>query len=461
MIGRIVRHELRAAWRDGRLRGVLLLTLVLLAGAVLVGAANVRDLQAQRDEAAAIERANWLEQGPKNPHAAAHFGQYAFKPISGLALFDRGVDRYLGVAVWLEAHRQNTLIHRPADDAPAVQRFGDLTAATILQVVGPLLALLLTFAALAGERERGTLRLLLGQGVSPRALVLGKLAAAMLLLTPMLLVASVAAAALGGGLARVALLALAYGLYLGCFVALGAAISARARRTSTALVAALALWVAAVIVVPRLASDLAAWAYPTPSEHEFFAAIGRDIKEGIDGHDPQNRRTEALKAELLARHGVKTVDELPVNFAGVALQAGEEYGDRVYDRRYAELHALHDRQADLRLGLSVLSPLLALRPLSAALCGTDVAAHRAFAAAAEAHRRALVRRLNEDVAQHPGAAPFDYQAGPELWRELDARKWQPPAAPPPDLRGLGVLAALLALSVSLALAATRRLHVDP
>jgi ABC-2 type transport system permease protein len=125
VIGRIVRHELRSAWRDGRLRGVLLLTLVLLAAAVLVGAANVRDLEAQRAEAAALERTNWLEQGPKNPHGAAHFGQYAFKPVSGLALFDRGVDRYLGVALWLEAHRRNPLVHRPADDAPAVQRFGD------------------------------------------------------------------------------------------------------------------------------------------------------------------------------------------------------------------------------------------------------------------------------------------------------------------------------------------------
>lgn len=461
MIGRVLRHELRASWRDGRLRGVLLLTLGLLLVAVFVGAANVRELRAQRDEAAALERANWLAQGPKNPHAAAHFGQYAFKPVSGLALFDRGVDRYLGVAVWLEAHRRNPTVHRPADDAPAVQRFGDLTAATILQVIGPLLALLLTFATVAGERERGTLRLLLGQGVSPRTLVLGKLAAAMLALTPLLLVVVIALAALDGLSTRTALLALAYGLYLGCFVALGAAISACTRRTSAALVSALALWVATVIVAPRLAGDLAAWAYPTPSEHEFFARVTRDIKEGIHGHDPQDKRTAALKAELLARHGVTDVEALPVNLAGVALQAGEEYGDRVHDDHYGELHAIHRRQADLRLGLAFVSPLLALRPVSAALCGTDVAAHQEFAAAAETHRRALVRRLNDDIVRRPGVAPFEFVAGPELWRELDAWTWTPPEAPAPDLRGLAALAALFGLSLAIVMAATRRLHVDP
>ncbi|MBZ5715877.1 DUF3526 domain-containing protein [Nannocystis pusilla] len=463
MIGRIVRHELRSAWRDGRIRNVVVLTLALLAVAVIVGATNVRALQAQREEAAALERANWLEQGPKNPHAAAHFGQYAFKPISGLALFDRGVDRYLGSAVWLEAHRQNALVHRPADDAPAVQRFGELTAANILQAIGPLLALLLTFAAIAGERERGTLRLLVGQGVRPQALVLGKLVAAMLVLAPLLFVALLSAAALGGwaGLPRVGLLALGYGLYLGCFAALNLAISARARSSSAALVGSLALWVAAVVAVPRIASDIAAWAYPTPSEHDFFAQVARDIKQGINGHDPKDSRTEALKAGLLARYGVKTVEELPVNFAGVALQAGEEYGDRVYDRRYGELHAIHRRQADLRLALALLSPRLALQPLSAALCGTNLAAHREFAAAAEEHRRALVRRLNEDVAQHPGASPFEYLAGPELWREL-GKLGQDDADPSPaDLRGLAILAALFLLATSLALASARRLHVDP
>jgi ABC-2 type transport system permease protein len=176
MIGRVVAHELRTASRDGRVRGLLVLLLAVLAIAVLVGVARSRTLRSEHAAATAIERGNWLAQGEKNPHSAAHYGQFAFKPPSALALFDRGVDSYLGVAVWLEAHRRNSLVHRPADDAPVVQRFGELSAANVLQVLGPLLALLLTFAAVAGERQRGTLRQLLAQGASPATLVLGKLA---------------------------------------------------------------------------------------------------------------------------------------------------------------------------------------------------------------------------------------------------------------------------------------------
>ena len=467
MIGRVVAHELRTASRDGRVRGLLVLLLAVLAIAVLVGVVRSRTLRSEHAAATAIERDNWLAQGEKNPHSAAHYGQFAFKPPSALALFDRGVDSYLGVAVWLEAHRRNSLVHRPADDAPVVQRFGELSAANVLQVLGPLLALLLTFAAVAGERQRGTLRQLLAQGASPATLVLGKLLAALLLLAPMLLAAlfvpAVLAARADDGLAPVGLLVLAYGLYLGSFAALGVAISTRARDPGGALVSALGVWIAMVIVVPRLAADFTAWSSPTPSEHDFSAQVAREIKEGINGHDPRDKRTEALKAAVLAEYGVKTIEELPINFAGVALQAGEEYSDQVHDRHHAQLHAIYREQADEALRFAVLSPRVALQPLSAALCGTDLAAHLEFAADAEAHRRALVRLLNDDVTRHPGAAPFDYLAGPELWRRVAELRWEPGqrSAGRASPRHLLILAGFFAASVTLVLAAARRLRIDP
>jgi ABC-2 type transport system permease protein len=303
--------------------------------------------------------------------------------------------------------------------------------------------------------------------VSPATLVLGKLLAALLLLAPMLLAAlfvpAVLAARAGDGLAPVGLLALAYGLYLGSFAALGVAISARARDPGGALVNALGLWIAMVIVVPRLAADFTAWSSSTPSEHEFSAQVAREIKEGINGHDPRDKRTEALKAVVLAEYGVKTIEELPINFAGVALQAGEEYSDQVHDRHHAQLHTIYREQADEALRFAVLSPRVALQPLSAALCGTDLAAHLEFAAAAEAHRRTLVRLLNDDVTRHPGVAPFDYLAGPELWRRVAELRWEPGLRPAgrASPRHLIILAGFFAASVALVLVSARRLRVDP
>ncbi len=110
----------------------------------------------------------------EEPYSAAHYGVYAFKPKSPLAIVDSGIDPYTCVAVWLEAHKQNEFKYRPAQDRTAVERVGEMTAATTLQVLVPLFIVLMTFSSLAGEREQGTLRQLLSLGVRPRHLALGK-----------------------------------------------------------------------------------------------------------------------------------------------------------------------------------------------------------------------------------------------------------------------------------------------
>ena len=97
-------------------------------------------LDRERAAAAATDRALWTGQGAKNPHAAAHFGQYAFKPQSPLALADPGVDAYVGEAVWLEAHRQNEAQFRSARDTGVAARLGGLSFAFVLQTIMPLVA---------------------------------------------------------------------------------------------------------------------------------------------------------------------------------------------------------------------------------------------------------------------------------------------------------------------------------
>jgi ABC-2 type transport system permease protein len=154
MIATIARKEFIEMLRDGRFRWAASIVLALLAVALLAGAYYQRELVAQQRAAQAAEQARWYAQEPKNPHAAAHYGLYAFKPRLAPAFLDPGIEPYTGVAVWLEAHKQNEMLYRPGEDATLAQRFGDLTVALILQIVLPLVVILLAFNAFAGERER-------------------------------------------------------------------------------------------------------------------------------------------------------------------------------------------------------------------------------------------------------------------------------------------------------------------
>jgi ABC-2 type transport system permease protein len=51
--------------------------------------------------------------------------------------------------------------------------------------------------------------------------------------------------------------------------------------------------------------------------------------------------------------------------------------------------------------------MLALRPVSMGLAGTDFAQHRHFAEAAEGYRRSFVKAINDDITTHAtGPAPY-------------------------------------------------------
>lgn len=428
MITRIARKEFVEMSRDGRFRWASAIVLLLLLVALAMGWKQYAAVRAQHTAAQQASRRQWVNQGEKNPHSAAHYGVYAFKPKMSLALVDTGLDPYTGVAVWLEAHYQNPFRYRPAEDATAVQRFGELTAATVLQLLLPLLIILLTFSAFAGEREQGTLRQLLSLGVSRRDLAAGKslgvAAALALLLVPATAVGvlALALASENGELAsaapRLLWMGLAYLLYFGAFICLSLMVSALASSSRLALVALLGFWIVNGLVVPRLASDLSERLYPAPTAIAFWKAVNDDLRNGIDGHNPADRRAEELKRRVLAEYGVEKVEDLPVNFAGISMQAGEEHGNEVYDAHYGRLWEIYRRQERIHKSGALAAPLLAVRALSMGLAGTDFAQHRDFATAAESYRRQLNKMMNDDFADNAGKADFAYFADASLWSRV-------------------------------------------
>ena len=429
----IVRKEFTDVVRDGRFRWCSILVGALLLVSLGHGWVQARSAQQEHAAAQATAREHWESQGEKNPHSAAHYGIYAFKPRLALSFVDEGVDPYTGTSVWLEAHRQNDFLLRPAQDATAAQRIGALTAAQVLQHLVPLLIILLTFGALAGERERGTLRQLLATGIGRRELALGKalgIAGALaLLLVPAALVGAAALVVGSPGpaaspLARGVVLAGVYLAYFTAFLALSLAVSARARSARTALVILLGVWVVNGLVAPRVAVDLSKWLHPTPSAIEFARNVEREMASGVEGIPRPDRA--ALTERLLAEHGVERVEDLPINEVGVYLQESEEFGNLIFDRNYSALWDTFERQGAVHETLAVLAPLLAVRTLSMGLAGTDVEQHRHFATAAEGYRRDLMRRMNGDLADNSRTGEV-YLAGPELWEETPPLQYAAPS----------------------------------
>ncbi|MEM1268566.1 MAG: ABC transporter permease subunit [Bacteroidota bacterium] len=435
MILTIARKEAAETLREGRFWWASAATLVLLAGALVTGWLHTDRLVAQHAEAAVAERGVWTDQGEKNPHSAAHFGSYAFKPVTPLLAVDRGVTAYTGVALFMEGHAIQDAQYRPAEDASASARLGELTAAAVLQWLVPLLIILLTFGAFAGERERGTLRSLLSLGVPRRALAAGKAlgtaAPLALVLVPAAILGAAAMAlfaapeAAAWSLPRVALLALVYLVYFAVFVGVSLLVSALARSPRSALLILLGFWFANGFIAPRLAADVAERVHPGLTA-EAFAAEEAAIGE-LSWDDLTTRVTE----RLLAEEGVSTLDSLSVNMPAVRLYEGEEMETAAYRVLFERLADGFEGQGRIAQAGAVVAPLLAVAPLSTALTGTDYRHHRHFADAAETYRYDYVQALNQNLIDHaaPGGTwDREYVVGEEVWAGIPAFAYEAPSA---------------------------------
>ncbi|MBC8070738.1 MAG: DUF3526 domain-containing protein [Deltaproteobacteria bacterium] len=443
----------RQLWRDRRLPVALLLVLVLAIVAVVLD--RVRATEAERDRIAAdaVDRETFRAQGARNPHSVAHFSRFAFRPRLETMTLDPGISAHAGTAVWMEAHRQNPPNARAAEDHLDLGRSSELGLAWIWQVVAPLLLVALGFDAIARERERRTLALVVVGGLSLPQFVAGKALALFGVFALALIVSVTLSLLLGGGypvddrVARTAIWIGGYLGYLAVWAAITLAVSVRARTSRGALVALLGIWALTILATPRIVATLADEQVPIPSGTELHAAIERDLKQGFDGHGPADQRTKELEARVLAAYKVDTIAKLPVSFAGLKLEEGERIGNLVFDKHHAWLAERYARQASWRRGSTLFGPLAALQHVSTAAAGTDVDQQLEFARQAEHQRRDIVARLNADMIANGAGKDFEYLADPSLWTRIPAFQYTAPAF---DRAGLAIDLALLALWVAVA-----------
>lgn len=159
-----------------------------------------------------------------------------------------------------------------------LSRFSNLDWTFIIGVIFSFVALLLSYDAVCGEKETGTLRLTSSNPVPRTQILLAKfLGTGITLLIPFLIgivlspiiATSSDQIALGGAdWTRISLTVLVSLIYLATFVTLGLFVSSRTSASSTSLVLLLFLWVILVIVIPSSGGLIASGFYKLPSLSE-------------------------------------------------------------------------------------------------------------------------------------------------------------------------------------------------
>ena len=433
MILKIALKELKEIVREGRFRITAITLFALLLAALFVSKSYYTSVNAQHSEAKKNARSEWVEQGQKNPHSAAHYGTYAFKPKYPLSLIDNGVDKYTGVSIYLEAHKRNEAQYAAAQDQTALSRFGDLTPDFVLIFIVPLFIILIGFNAFKRERESGTLRLLKSHGVSTWKLTMGKwlgiFLPVLLIAIPVYVLAALFLANIKDyGQFSLLALTLLFGVYLiyyAVFINITLFVSSLFKKSNLAFVTLLGIWMVSCLAMPKISTAIADKLYPYPTQVEFEEQIALDKKKGLDGHNPWNTEAKKLEEETLKKYGVDSVQQLPFNWDGFLMQEGEKHTADIYFKHYQLLKDTYVNQTNVYRSTAALSPFLPTRFLSMAICRTDYTSHWDFANAAENYRIELVGKMNGDMAANSKYGDWDYLADDKLWSSVPDFQYEP------------------------------------
>ena len=434
----------RQFWTDVfKTRAIYLLLGTLAVLLFLSAYGGYRYLQQNRYRIAHQEmaRKSWEANPDKHPHRMAHFGTFAFRPKHPLSAFDFGTESYTGNAVFLEAHRQNTVNFSEASFSTGLLRFGELSMAMVLQVLLPLVLFFVGYRSIVEERQNGTLKVLFAQGVRWKEILVGKslglTAVGLLLCLPYLVTILVILVATESAssdlLERWTLLVLAYLLFTFVLCLITVGISANSHRPQSALVKLLGLWLLLVVLLPRTALAIGAYWHKSPNKLAFKTGIEAEVIQLGDSHDPDDPHYRSLKDSVLKAHQVESVQELPFNYGGFQMREGEKISAEIYQKHEGQLLNQYRKQNQWSEVLGLLDPYLALKNLSMALSGTDFESYVTFQKQAEDYRYGLAQHMNELQMTHISPTKVSGSEGkahvvPQAeWQAFPDFNFQPPS----------------------------------
>lgn len=312
--------------------------------------------------------------------------------------------------------RLGTLFAGPADphefgtiyNDPLRALFSPVDLIFIVAILMSLFAIILSYDAVCGEREQGTLRLVLTYPLGRAKLLLAKLTAGFFILSLSLLVAfgcGVLVVRLTSGLAwqgtewtGLILALVATLLYVQGFFTLGVLISASAKDSSNAVFAGLLAWGFFVLLVPSVAPSLAERLYPTPSANVVEAKVRQlDLQREIDLRSiRQQLEAEGLPEAELARC-----------FDGEVTRVNQEHREAV-TRVREPFEASLEKQTTVGWLLASVSPYTNYVAFASGASGTGVQRQASFRKQASRFYHAFWQFVTPRVEKLKEAYPLDY-----------------------------------------------------
>lgn len=207
----------------------------------------------------------------------------AHRPPTPLSIFSKGVSPQLDNSMRISHASVPRQGVETESENPFMKIFQFFDLTSIFQIVLSLLAILLVYDAISGEREEGTLKAVLSNSIARYRILLSKLTASLIgLAIPLFLSLLVSFLIMTwvynivfsiDQWTRIGLMVLSTFLFLGFFVTVGLLFSSLAKHASVSLIWLLFFWVVTVFIQPNLGSYLAATVTSIPPREKIESAI--------------------------------------------------------------------------------------------------------------------------------------------------------------------------------------------
>lgn len=424
MLKDIIKKEILETITSPKFVFTFLLCAILILLSVYTGITNHRAEQKEYTAALALNKKN-LESQP-NYNALAGLGTKINKPPQVLGTVVSGVGEAVGRVATVTVAYDPNLVDSKYESNPVFSVFGALDLSYIVKIVLSLFAILFTYDAIVGEKEKGTLKLTLSNRVPRDRLILGKVIGGFIsLLIPLIIPLILSLLILlvypnislsGQDWARLLLMFLLFLLYLSVFFTLGLFVSARTTRSSTSFLVLLFIWVVFVTVIPKFSVMTASQIYQIPSVHEitakkdaFLQQIQGGAQKGVQDWIKQNSPKDDADPQAQTAFQAKFKKFLEAYQQELTSKIDEN--NAALERDY---QAKKNAQQRLAINFSRVSPASALMFASMSLARTGIDEHERFLASVRAYKPIFTKWVNAKMMQG-----INFQTGEQAKVVLD------------------------------------------
>jgi ABC-type transport system involved in multi-copper enzyme maturation permease subunit len=338
-----------------------------------------------------------------------------YRPPSILAVFSEGLAKQLGNSATIEYDKVPEITGATANNYLSI--FSVFDASLIFKIVIGVLALLLAYDAISGEREHGTLRLMLSNTAARHQVLLGKLLAGLLVLVVAVTIAFTLAVVIllcfpmvdltGSDWIRIGLMYLASLVFIATMYNLGLLFSCLAKKSAVSLVLGLFLWIIFAVVIPNASVYLATQirsVEPQDKINEQITALqrdartefGRELKRSgrsyMSGYDEVSDVSGGGFGHGYLRSATETHIHNELIDCSIDVPIKIRYADRYAEVEYGYLRGLIE-QTHLANNISRTSPVCLYENVMTALAGTDMASIRHFIDGVKLYRKDIIEYM--------------------------------------------------------------------